>query len=95
MRAGIPENTLMKIAGWKTSPNLFRRWDMQNGHDIRQAAEIMEKRLRLAWREFRLSSPKGHVGIAGGSIIVRRWSGDNSGHRRPILLLVDGSTLRH
>src|SRR5579862_5190281 len=43
-RAGIPENTIMKIAGWKT-PNMFRRYDIQDGRDIRQAAEIMEKRL--------------------------------------------------
>ena len=34
----------MKIAGWKT-PNMFRRYDIQDGRDIRQAAEIMEKRL--------------------------------------------------
>jgi len=37
-------NTIMKIAGWKT-PNMFRRYDIQDGRDIRQAAEIMEKRL--------------------------------------------------
>jgi integrase len=43
-RAGIPENTIMKIAGWRT-PNMFRRYDIQDGRDIRQAAEIMEKRL--------------------------------------------------
>ena len=34
----------MKIAGWRT-PNMFRRYDIQDGRDIRQAAEIMEKRL--------------------------------------------------
>lgn len=34
----------MKIACWKT-PNMFRRYDIQDGRDIRQAAEIMEKRL--------------------------------------------------
>jgi len=43
-RARIPENTIMKIAGWKT-PNMFRRYDIQDGRDIRQAAEIMENRL--------------------------------------------------
>jgi integrase len=43
-RAGIPENTIMKIAGWKT-PNMFRRYDIQDGRDIRHAAEIMENRL--------------------------------------------------
>jgi hypothetical protein len=43
-RAGIPENTIMKIAGWKT-PNVFRRYDIQDGRNIRQAAEIIEKRL--------------------------------------------------
>ena len=34
----------MKIAGWKT-PNVFRRYDIQDGRNIRQAAEIIEKRL--------------------------------------------------
>src|SRR5215467_12712444 len=43
-RADIPENTIMKISGWKT-PNMFRRYDIQDGRDIRHAADIMENRL--------------------------------------------------
>jgi integrase len=43
-RAGVPENTIMKIAGWKT-PAMFRRYDIQDGRDIQRAAEIMEKQL--------------------------------------------------
>jgi hypothetical protein len=43
-RAGVPENTIMKIAGWKT-PAMFRRYDIQDGRDIQRAAEIMEQQL--------------------------------------------------
>jgi len=41
-RAGVPESTIMKIAGWKTA-SIFRRYDIQDGRDIRRAGEIMEK----------------------------------------------------
>lgn len=41
-RAGVPEHTVMKIAGWKT-PAMFRRYDIQDGRDIQRAGEIMEQ----------------------------------------------------
>jgi hypothetical protein len=41
-RAGVPENTIMKIAGWKT-PSMFRRYDIQDGKDIQRAGKTMEK----------------------------------------------------
>jgi integrase len=40
-RAGVPEHTIMKIAGWKT-PSMFRRYDIQDGRDIQRAGETME-----------------------------------------------------
>jgi integrase len=43
-RAGVPENTIMKIAGWKT-PAMFRWYDIQDERDIQRAAEIMEQQL--------------------------------------------------
>jgi hypothetical protein len=43
-RAGVPETTILKIAGWKT-PAMFRRYDIQDGRDLQRAAEIMEQRL--------------------------------------------------
>ena len=43
-RAGVPEHTIMKIAGWKTAA-MFRRYDIQDGRDIQRAAEIMEQHL--------------------------------------------------
>ena len=43
-RAGVPEATIMKIAGWRT-PAMFRRYDIQDGRDIQRAAEIMERQL--------------------------------------------------
>jgi integrase len=41
-RAGVPEHTIMKIAGWKT-PSMFRRYDIQDGRDIQRAGETMER----------------------------------------------------
>jgi len=41
-RAGVPENTIMKIAGWKT-PSMFRRYDIQDGKDIQRAGQTMEQ----------------------------------------------------
>jgi integrase len=43
-RAGVPEHTIMKIAGWRT-PAMFRRYDIQDGRDIQRAAEIMEQKI--------------------------------------------------
>jgi hypothetical protein len=40
--AGVPEHTIMKIAGWKT-PSMFRRYDIQDARDLQKAAETMEK----------------------------------------------------
>jgi len=37
-RARVAEATIMKIAGWKTA-NMFRRYDIQDGRDIKRAAE--------------------------------------------------------
>ena len=36
------ENTIMKIAGWKT-PSMFRRYDIQDGKDIQRAGKTMER----------------------------------------------------
>jgi hypothetical protein len=38
----VPQNTIIKIGGWKTD-NIFRRYDIQSGRDIRQAAATMEQ----------------------------------------------------
>ena len=43
-KAGVPENTIMKIAGWKTAA-MFRRYDIQDSRDIQRAAEIMEEQI--------------------------------------------------
>jgi hypothetical protein len=43
-RAKVPENTIMKIAGWKTDA-MFRRYDIQDGQDLQDAAKIMDKQL--------------------------------------------------
>jgi hypothetical protein len=43
-RAGVPENTVVKIAGWKSAA-MFRRYDIQDGRDIQRTAEIMEQQL--------------------------------------------------
>jgi hypothetical protein len=41
-RAGVPEHTIMKIAGWKT-PSMFRRYDIQDSRDLQRAGETMEQ----------------------------------------------------
>jgi hypothetical protein len=41
-RAGVPENTILKIAGWKT-PSMFRRYDIQDSRDLQRAGETMER----------------------------------------------------
>ena len=41
-QAGVPEHTIMKIAGWKT-PSMFRRYDIQDSRDLQRAGETMEK----------------------------------------------------
>jgi integrase len=66
-RAGVPENTIMKIAGWKT-PAMFRRYDIQDGRDIQRAAEIMERQLAEKKPISTISStmePESHAVAAG------------------------------
>ena len=41
-RAGVPEHTIMKIAGWETS-SMFRRYDIQDARDLQRAGETMER----------------------------------------------------
>lgn len=41
-RAGIPEHTIMKIAGWKTH-SMFERYDIQDSLDLKRAAETMNE----------------------------------------------------
>jgi integrase len=43
-KAGVPENTSMRIGGWKTA-SMFRRYDIQDGRDLQRAAALMEQRL--------------------------------------------------
>jgi integrase len=57
-RAGVPENTIMKIAGWKT-PAMFRRYDIQDGRDIQRAAELMEQQLAAKKAISTISSTNG------------------------------------
>ena len=44
-RAGIAEHVIMKIAGWKTN-SMLRRYDIVDGHDLREAASKMEDHLK-------------------------------------------------
>ena len=43
-RAGIPENVIMKITGWKTN-SMFRRYDIIDGRNLKEAARKMEEHL--------------------------------------------------
>ena len=44
-RAGISEHVIMKIAGWKTN-SMFRRYDIVDGRDLRDAARKMEEHIK-------------------------------------------------
>lgn len=46
-RAGITENVIMKIAGWKTR-SMFERYDIIDDRDLKEAAQKMEKHLSVA-----------------------------------------------
>ncbi len=45
--AGITENVVMRIAGWKTN-SMFRRYDIVDGRDLKEAGRKMEEHRREA-----------------------------------------------
>jgi integrase len=61
-RAGIQEHTIMKIAGWKTR-SMFKRYDIQDSRDLKQAAETMNQWLDST----RNQHPAGTLAEDGGA----------------------------